>query len=188
MAAWLACVVCGYCFLLTYEGSPGAAAQAATTMPSGTVIQPTKQEFSLVMFVHPQCPCTRASLHELELALTRSPKMQTYIVFLHPTDVDSSWVQSDLWNEARTIPNTVLIDDKGGALAARFGVTTSGEVLLYGPSRRLLFSGGITAARGHEGDNEGLNAVVALTNGRPTTVHSTNVFGCSLTDEPKKGV
>lgn len=34
--------------------------------------------------------------------------------------------------------------------------------MVYDPRRHLLFSGGITAARGHLGDNAGIRKIVAL--------------------------
>jgi hypothetical protein len=50
-------------------------------------------------------------------------------------------------------------EDEDGAEAARFGAATSGQVLVYGRDGALVFSGGITAARGHFGDNEGSKAI-----------------------------
>jgi hypothetical protein len=45
----------------------------------------------------------------------------------------------------------------------------------------LLFSGGITPARGHEGDSAGSDAIVELVKGRiPSNVIREPVFGCTL--------
>jgi hypothetical protein len=46
----------------------------------------------------------------------------------------------------------------------------------------LLFQGGITASRGHEGENAGENAIVAIVNGRAAPQNKTLVFGCALPD------
>jgi hypothetical protein len=54
--------------------------------------------------------------------------------------------------------------------------------LLYDTAGRLLFSGGITAARGHSGDNAGREAIVALLAGAPTDRTQTPVFGCKLSN------
>jgi hypothetical protein len=71
-------------------------------------------------------------------------------------------------------------NDEGGALSRRFGVLTSGHVLLYDRGGRLLFSGGITGARGHRGDNEGRRAVLARLLGEPVERSSAPAFGCPL--------
>jgi hypothetical protein len=64
--------------------------------------------------------------------------------------------------------------------AERFHARTSGTCLLYDPAGRLEFAGGLTAARGHEGDNDGARSLVALLNGGRSHAESTPVFGCSL--------
>jgi hypothetical protein len=53
--------------------------------------------------------------------------------------------------------------------------------MLYDARGALLFSGGITGARAHAGDNPGRSALVALLNRQSGThASTTNVFGCSL--------
>jgi hypothetical protein len=70
--------------------------------------------------------------------------------------------------------------DEDATQAAVFGVAVSGQTLLYDAAGRLIFSGGITDARGHSGDNAGRGALVSLLNGRASTVTRTPVFGCLL--------
>ena len=77
-----------------------------------------------------------------------------------------------------------VVLDPDGREARRFGVKGSGHVLLYEPSGDLVFSGGITPSRGHEGDNPGRSAVIDLINGGRAAVHRTPVFGCPLLDDP----
>ena len=71
------------------------------------------------------------------------------------------------------------VDDEG-IEARRFGVSTSGQTLLYDKAGALLFSGGITGARAHQGDNDGRRSIVALLNRKTPGRTATNVFGCSL--------
>ena len=67
-----------------------------------------------------------------------------------------------------------------GTEARRFGVSTSGQTLLYDNAGALLFAGGITGARAHQGDNDGRRSIVALLNRETPARTATNVFGCSL--------
>jgi hypothetical protein len=71
-----------------------------------------------------------------------------------------------------------------GQEAKLFGAKTSGDVLLFGANGKLIFAGGITASRGHEGDNPGADAMLkALGESRRNKVSTTTatpVFGCSL--------
>jgi hypothetical protein len=75
-----------------------------------------------------------------------------------------------------------IIDDVGGREAARYGIVTSGHVLLFDPSGARLFSGGITGSRAHEGDNDGAEAVVRLVMGSGPAVPAHPVFGCAVRD------
>ena len=81
-----------------------------------------------------------------------------------------------------SIPGVRAVDDVGGGEAAWFGATTSGHAILYGADGGRLFSGGITAARGHEGENDGAEAVVRLVlqlgAGAQAATHP--VFGCAI--------
>jgi len=72
--------------------------------------------------------------------------------------------------------------DENGAEAQRFQSKTSGQTVLYAPSGELLFHGGITIARGHEGDNPGVDVIESLLQHKDAApvAASTPVFGCEL--------
>ena len=152
-----------------------------TFFPGSSAVRLVSDKLTLVLFAHPHCPCTRASLHELEGLLkgTRN-RVSVTVVFTIPDGVPADWEQGDLWNSATSIPGLRVIRDQGGREAQRFAVKGSGHVLLYTPSGRLLFSGGITESRGHEGDSVGRSAVVSFILNGHASVSQTPVFGCSL--------
>jgi hypothetical protein len=52
--------------------------------------------------------------------------------------------------------------------------------VLYGPQGDLLFQGGITMSRGHEGDNPGRSALESLVRHKLFNQVRTSVYGCSL--------
>jgi hypothetical protein len=88
-----------------------------------------------------------------------------------------------LWRSAAAQPGVTVLADEGGQEAQQFGVVASGHALLYDEQGRLTFSGGITASRGHEGDNVGADSLLAalgsssLESSVPTRFP---VFGCAL--------
>jgi hypothetical protein len=149
--------------------------------PQDGALQLATDKPTLVIFVHPHCPCTRASLHELDrlLALIEN-RVSATVVFTIPDGVPAGWERGDLWNAATAIPGLHVIRDPRGQEALRFDVEGSGHVVLYAPSGKLLFSGGITASRGHEGDNVGRSAVISFVLHGHASVSQTPVFGCSL--------
>ena len=136
---------------------------------------------TLIMLVHPQCPCSRASLTELNRLAALCPgKAAIFVLLLRPTGCPEAFADTDLRRQASAIPGVSVKTDENGRWAERFGAATSGETLLYAPNGRLLYHGGLTGSRGHEGDNAGLSAVVAHLRGE-TGPTEAPVYGCPMT-------
>jgi hypothetical protein len=178
---WLVLVTGGLWAMAKYQFTPGRPALADAYWPEGAQHQRAANTPTLVMLAHPRCPCTRASLGELALIMTRChDRVAARVLFYKPKDAPPDWEKTDLWRTAAAIPGVALFSDVDGAEAQRFGMETSGQVLLYNQEGRLQFRGGITYSRGHAGDNAGRAAVIALVNGGSPARLETPVFGCSI--------
>lgn len=153
---------------------------APGTWPVGTSIKRPTDAWSLVVAAHAKCPCTRATISELNRVLGRVHNNVHVIALLFRPSSEKEWLHSDISNALAETPKTTIVDDMDGLQAAKFGATTSGEVFLYGPDGTLQFHGGITSARGHEGDSVGADSVVKLVNLQSSSVRQTPTFGCSL--------
>ena len=180
---WALSVSAGLWLLWGYENSPGAAATPLARWPAESRIPRVSGGATLIMIAHPHCPCTRASVGELALLMARTQgRVTAYVLLLKPQAVPENWEKTDLWNSAASIPGVHVLPDEDGIEADRFHAATSGQTLLYDKDGRLLFSGGITRARGHSGDNAGRSAIVSLLmQGEPERTE-TSVFGCPLFD------
>jgi hypothetical protein len=180
-ALWLAAISFGSVALLRYESRPGEAKTAPRLWPTQSKLSFNENLPTLVLFAHPHCPCTRATLGELALLMARCSKnVAATVIFTKPADVDDKWVETDLWHSAEAIPGVTVLRDDSGVEARRFGAVTSGDVMLYARDGKLLFRGGITDGRGHAGDNEGRTAIALLLEGKPGNTTTTQVFGCRL--------
>ena len=178
---WLGAAISGLFVVWAYDNTPGVSANARADWPSHTMLARATDRPTLVLLAHPQCSCTHATLGELAEALARATsKPKTYVVFLKPSSMPDGWEKTALWNTASALPNVSVVADEDGREAERFGAVTSGQTFLYDARGALLFTGGITGARGHAGDNAGRASIVALLNRTPAVSASTNVFGCSL--------
>jgi len=174
-------VITGLVILVREEFTPVEALPPVTAFPQGSAIHLVSDKPTLLFFAHPLCPCTRASLHELDgLLADTGNKISVIMVFTIPDGIPPDWEQGDLWKAAANIPGLRILRDPGGQEARRFDVKGSGHTLLYSPTGKLLFSGGITPSRGHEGDNPGRSAIVSLVLTGHALVDHTPVFGCSL--------
>ncbi len=167
--------------LAVYEKEPGALADAPSTWPAGCSLPPPSDRHVLVMFAHPHCPCTRASMSELERIAARTRRrLDVHVVFYADSGLGDGQDRGALWEQAQSIPHARVWSDPGGALAERFGARTSGQTLVYAPDGELVFRGGITGSRGHAGDNHGKSAVLDLVGGGEPVPDRTAVFGCAL--------
>jgi len=178
---WASLLMVGFSLLEREEFTPVKNVPVAADFPSYSTIPLALDKPTLLLFLHPYCPCSRSSLHELDglLAETQN-KVSTIIVFTIPSGIEPGWKQSDLWKSAMAMHGVRVLCDQGGVEARRFGVKGSGHALLYDPSGKLLFSGGITPSRGHEGDNSGRAAIISFVLDGHALVNQTPVFGCSL--------
>jgi hypothetical protein len=167
--------------LWQYSFTAGVSADAPVRWPGDGLVKLNQRGPTLVMFAHPHCPCTRASMAELERILAKSPEsVKPWIVFYKPADADDSWEKTDLCRWAERIPGAQIVFDPDAAEARRFAASTSGEVVVYNTDGQLQFNGGITASRGHEGDSAGKSAVLEMLNHGSTGYQATPVYGCSI--------
>lgn len=179
LGLWPLLVAPGFVMLERYTNTPGRAAEAPATWPAELPLARASGRDTLVMLAHPRCPCTRASLSELARLMARiGEHADAVVLFVDP--MAEGWEHTDLWRQAEAIPGVRVLTDRGGEISSRFGAYTSGQTLLYDASGALVFAGGITAARGHEGDNQGRLAIAGILNGEETPAASSNVFGCAL--------
>lgn len=178
---WAVSVVTGLAVLVNHQVAPGKATVAGANWPPGTAFELDSQQPTLVMFVHPNCPCSRASLGELAKLATDCPGATALrLVFVQPAEFKQGWERTDLWHKAKRIPQASLSEDHEGGEARRFGARTSGEAFVYGPGGDLLFHGGITGSRGHEGSSIWRDEIEAVLRGQKPKHRQGPVYGCSL--------
>lgn len=185
IGVWLGLVCAGMLGLAHYANRPGKAAHALVTWPPDSALLKDQQLPTLVLIAHPQCACTRASLDELEKLLThRAGQLKTFVLFYQPLGQTEEWVKASLWQQAARLPGVQVWLDVEGRETRRFGAETSGQTFLYTPQGQLVFQGGITAARGHAGDNYGSQAIATFLDTGHPTLQQTPIFGCALWNEP----
>ncbi len=184
-AAWIVALGCGLKMLAAYEFTPGAVGFSPSAWPAKSSLTPDGLRPTLVVFLHPQCPCSRATVAELAQLMAEYPNQFTVVAFVFsPASEVAAWSQSDLAEWVAELPGVRVQVDPEGRNAKIFGALTSGQVLVFGRHGDLQFSGGITGSRGHRGDNAGRRAAAARLTGREALYMQMPVFGCSLSDEP----
>ncbi len=182
---WMAAVAGGFSTIWNYEWKTSADAVTPSQWPAQAGIPFEPGRPNLVMIAHPHCPCTRASMEELAKITARSgERLASHILFIRPSGVSADWTNTDLWASAAAIPGADVRIDDGGRAAEHFGALTSGQVVVYDRFAHLQFAGGITAGRGHPGDNPGSSAILSVVARGTADTALTPVFGCALRNAP----
>lgn len=179
--AWLGLAAFGLVRVARYDSAPEAVNAIKGDFPSGSIIHLNSATPTVVLFVHPACPCTQASVHQLaEAQAQASRKANIYILIAKPAGHSFAKEAKEMRKLAEQVQGAQVLDDVDCKEAVRFQATVSGQCFVYDPKGKLTFSGGLTRARGHYGTSLGSDTVLALLNGQPTTVRNAPVFGCYL--------
>ena len=177
---WLVASTLGLGMLWQDAALPGATGATPAHWPSASRLRLAEGRSTLVMFAHPACSCTRASMSELARLLTEvGDQVDASVVIFRPAEVPAGWDARALSTRAEEIGAHVIWDDAGEE-AQRFGAETSGFVVAYAPEENLLYAGGITVARGHQGASLGFQRLLQALDEAPRVAASGGVFGCDI--------
>lgn len=181
LLVWFTVVGIGVRALMGYSYSPGPESSAPSMWPGSQEPLLRSGTSMLVMFAHPKCPCSRASIHELAVLMAAANgALHARVYFYRAPGAQADWERTGLWRSASAIPGVEVMVDVEGVIAQSFHANVSGETQVYRSTGELAFSGGITAARGHQGDNEGRRAILEILTTPSSTPRHTRVFGCYL--------
>lgn len=180
--AWGCGIIAALWSLEHYKSLAGRAEAVDVAPPIVDEAAPARMR--LIMYVHPHCPCTRASLIEMQHLVSgvkdRGRAVATEIVVVVPPGLDDTWRDGMITRAAEQFEGATVRYDLDAAEAREVGATTSGHTVLVDAAGRHLFRGGLTRSRGHAGDNAGSRAVGELLHDRKPESTATPVFGCPL--------
>jgi hypothetical protein len=179
---WIFSLGFGLGKLMEYSTTPGSVGDVAESWPKETKLKLSNRNFTLVLALHPHCPCSMATVAELNKIIGWAQgKIVVKVLTVKTGHLSTEEIGDEaLIKEARAIPGVEIFEDNGGLEANHFGFMTSGHAALYNSAGKLLFNGGITPSRGHQGDNAGAKAVLDLVLRGNSKTARTKVFGCSL--------
>jgi hypothetical protein len=184
-AAWLAACAIGAYLAMRHEFEPGRLDALRCGWPADTILESNPGKITVVVFLHPRCVCTAATVKQLLCALRSQPQVVLIAVVFTPGDAESAgaWDDGEYVRMIRAgVSNACVFQDREGAEAGKFGAATSGTILVFDGEGRETFRGGITNRRGGEDVNPGLRRFCSALNGDQANEHEnpTPVFGCPL--------
>ena len=185
LAFWTVTLAAGFGALWRYKATASAQDDGPPlSWPGESRLPRATNRPTLLLFAHPRCACTHASVTELARLMARTHgSLAAHVSVVRPQGTGEGFDDTELVSRAAAIPGVTVSLDDGGAEAARFRARTSGHGVLYDAAGRRMFSGGLTSARGHEGESFGSKRIVSLLTTGVADRADAPVFGCALGGE-----
>ena len=161
---------------MAFDSTPGAKATAPNNWPIESRIVRSPGRKQLLMFVHPECTCSIASLEQLRMLQSQlGSQLEAHVVLWHASAGTSKR------NWPKESGGAAITDDRDGLEALRFGAKTSGQTLIYDETGRLIYAGGLTVFRGEAGGEPVLQNLISRlrTKARDPYLERA-VFGCPI--------
>ena len=177
----VATAVYSFKLLHEFETTPGNQGQITNAWPSSNHMILDNTHATLIMFAHPRCTCSKASLQTLMRIVKESKSNSASKIFFYvPKNAEAQWKENENWKIAESIPGVKVEEDLDGAIAAEFGAKTSGHTFLYSPQGSLIFSGGLTDTRGAAGNSKGRQIILDYLVNQKHQENRIPVFGCEI--------
>jgi hypothetical protein len=178
---WTTAMVCGWISLNRYKFTPQPIVEAPVAWPEEAGMSLANDRPTLVMFLHPACPCSKATLAELErLKAQMDTPCVLHLVMVLSKEYADNWQDTPLQRQAAALRKVNVIQDWDGRIADAFSASTSGETYLYSPQGALLYHGGLTNGRGHEGFASGQEQILSALQTLSPQNQGDKVYGCRL--------
>src|SRR3954451_6256682 len=109
LAVWTLCAAIGTASMIRYEFTPGIRRPAPSDWPTGAETKLDAARPTLLLFLHPQCPCSRATLAEMQRLLADCGwQFALHIFFVQPAGADDDWENTHVCRAARQIPGALI--------------------------------------------------------------------------------
>ncbi len=180
LGVWVIVVLLGFLWVDNYSNTGSLPVDLFTEIPALSAFRKDLGKPLLLVFIHPMCSCSRATLTELDRLAASLQDVKTYVVFTQPAGRSPAWVKNDLWDKATKMKGITPIIDGGGNEASIFKATTSGHTILFNSKGSQVYAGGLTAARGHVGEAVGQSIIKQWVSKRLDNPLFSKVFGCNI--------
>lgn len=145
----------------------------------------SQHPLTIVVAVHPKCPCTKATLQELqERTKFANVSVKTMVLAYTPASEKENpeWTKTPTLDLLQELPGASIVRDIDAGIAIRLRLEVSGAVLVTDQSGKTWLQGGITASRSCRGNCPGSIALEQILAGRLTRPVFSPVFGCRIKD------
>src|SRR5688572_5493109 len=114
LAVWLGMAGAGIAILTSHSRTPGREGSPSGSWPAGLNIRHTPGLATLLVFLHSECPCSRASVAELARVLAKNGRPVQVMACVARWKGDPAG--GSLWDAAERIPGVKVVADVEGQI------------------------------------------------------------------------
>ena len=104
---WACLILLGARTVMKYENAAATPGEPSSRWPVDSRLPHPAGTFVLIMAAHPDCPCTRASVTQLEQLMARlRGKLAAFVLFSKPEASEQDVRAAELWIKAAKIPGS----------------------------------------------------------------------------------
>jgi hypothetical protein len=105
MVISISSTLAGFGALFSFNGTAGPVTAGPAGWPEGTAVERSHTGPTILVFVHPFCSCTGATIEELDrLMASRKSRAPAPVIKVLFTRSDRAWKPGDLWSQAAKLP------------------------------------------------------------------------------------
>ena len=121
IANWAIGLVSGFSLIVSHNFATGNVSSAPIEWPDGINLESDANHPTLLVFIHPQCPCSSATIGELERLLADvNQQVKCTILMVCPSDHVDQWMKSKNTERSKSIEGVQIVVDVDGTTAAKF--------------------------------------------------------------------
>jgi len=182
-AVWLLAIGGGYSWIMARSFQASELGENPV-LDLKTVHMLDVEKPTLFVFLHPECPCSEATVEELARISERCEgELKIFGIFSDYPTLPQPAGRSRLWNKLESILGARSLLDEDAHLRHSFHAATSGECFLLDTDGHVIYHGGITSSRGHSGPSIGGDAIISFFNAGNISTVTAPVFGCTLDND-----
>src|SRR5690606_17883819 len=110
---WCVAATAVWCWATSYEFTVDSnSPPTATHWPADSTLELAGDRASLLLFLHPRCPCSRATVHELTRVIDQLPdadRPQLTVIATLPSDAPPDWRETDTVRKVLKLPHSSVV-------------------------------------------------------------------------------
>lgn len=182
ISIWVGSIIWSTKAMLIFQFTPGKMGKVFNDFPQKSKLVLDQTLPTLILFLHPKCTCSKASVEEIKIIKSSIKKEFKLIAVVQTASLKLTDELEKLKEELSTLPHSTIVNDSYSFETNLFSVKTSGQIYIYSSFGELIYTGGSTSSRGTSSPSELRRTIASIleTNKKPHQLITKSIYGCEM--------